>query len=301
MVRKILLVLAAGVLGLCLWAAVTPQGLASRARILSGSSAGHPIPVTGPNAFQGCSGGRVEEIRPDFEQKVVELTNQVRAARGLAPLKRVPELDEAARYHAADMNHDDYFDHNTFDRDDEGGLIASCDTWRRMESYYPLWNAMGENIAAGQRTPEMALEGWMNSPEHYENMMSASYWEMGAGYYEGQGSFRYYWDQNFGRRHGHFPVIINLEAAQTTSQEVQVYVHGDWDQMRVRVDDGPWSRWMDFQREFPISLPNVPGEHTVWVDLRFMESSARSSDSIELMQSESSHMSRWFLPFMPPP
>ena len=40
----------------------------------------------------------------------------------------------------------------------------------------------GENIAAGQRTPEQVMNGWMNSPGHRQNIMGP-YTHIGVGYY----------------------------------------------------------------------------------------------------------------------
>jgi len=55
--------------------------------------------------FTGCATGSetITPVRADFEQRVVELVNDHRASRGLPPLKRVTELDNAARYHARDL------------------------------------------------------------------------------------------------------------------------------------------------------------------------------------------------------
>jgi uncharacterized protein YkwD len=36
----------------------------------------------------------------------------------------------------------------------------------------------GENIAAGQMTPEEAVAGWLRSPGHCANLMNGGYSEM---------------------------------------------------------------------------------------------------------------------------
>lgn len=242
------------------------------------------VPVTGNVAFGNCGGPVIPAINPEFEQAVVEQTNEIRMQNGLPPLKRVEELDESARYHTADMSASDYFSHETLAHKD-GKLVTVCDTWKRIESYYTNWLALAENIAAGQRTPEMAMEGWMNSPDHRHNILSDNYSEIGVGFYEGPGEYHFYWGQNFGRREGVFPLVIDGEKAQTSTNDVPVYVFGDFKSMRLRNDDGSWSEWMPFKNDFRWTLPDKPGTHTVTVELRGDGLRvASSSDTIELVK-----------------
>ena len=70
----------------------------------------------------------------------------------------------------------------------------------RMERAGYSYQAAGENIAAGQQTPEQVVLGWLDSPGHCSNIMSPDYTEIGVGYYYGeQDQFGHYWTQNFGR------------------------------------------------------------------------------------------------------
>lgn len=244
------------------------------------------IPVTGSDLFNGCSGEPIPVINSDFEQTVVEQTNRIRAEAGLPPLKMVPELTQSARYHSADMSNDDYFNHNTFDRA-AGDLNEVCNTWERIEHFYDNWLALAENIAAGQRVPEMAMEGWMNSPDHRHNILSKHYWEIGVGYFRGDGTYHHYWDQNFGRKEDRFPIIIQNEAARTLSPEVGIYIYGEFDEMRLKNNNGEWSQWMPFQNSFTWRLPPVEGNHRVTVELRNGIKSTSSTDTIELTSSAS--------------
>jgi len=239
------------------------------------------IPVTGQQAFDGCGGPIIQSIDPDFEQAVVEQTNQVRMQNGLPPLKRADNLDESARYHAADMSVTDYFNHNTFNREDDK-LTQVCNTWNRIEFYYKNWVALAENIAAGQNSPSMAMDGWMNSPDHRHNILSDSYWEIGVGFYQGKGEYRYYWDQNFGRRDGVYPLVLDGEKAQTQSSKVPVHIYGKCNEMRLRNDQGAWSSWLPFQSSFDWTLPASSGSHTVTAELRGSSGHTITSDIIEL-------------------
>lgn len=56
----------------------------------------------------------------------------------------------------------------------------------------------GENIAAGQSSPQEVVEDWMNSPGHRANILDESYTALGVGYYyNSSGLYRSYWVQLF--------------------------------------------------------------------------------------------------------
>lgn len=240
------------------------------------------IPVTGAETFEGCGQVEIPVTNNEFEQLVIEQTNEIRMENGLAPLKRVDDLNRSARYHAADMSNNNYFSHDTYDRTG-GDLSQVCDTWNRIESFYDDWLALAENIAAGQRSAQMAMDGWMNSPDHRHNILSDSYWEIGVGFYEGTGEYRFYWVQNFGRKTGSFPMVIAGEKAQTAARLVPIYIYGDWAEIRLRNDQGDWTEWHAFQNSFEWLLPETAGEHTVTAELRGAEGEAAASDTIILI------------------
>lgn len=237
------------------------------------------LPVTGASTFAGCAGPVIPVLNADYEQAVVEQTNTIRMQNGLPPLKRVEPLNESARYHSADMSFTDYFSHDTLGRKD-GKLVDECDTWNRIETYYKDWSALAENIAAGQRTPEIAMDGWMNSPDHRHNILSKNYSEIGVGYYEGKGEYRYYWDQNFGRREGVFPLILDGEKAVTQTRDVPVYIYGDFAKMRLKSDNGAWTPWQPFKNEFTWTLPEPAGSHTLTAQMSGKDGNVTSSDTI---------------------
>lgn len=249
---------------------------------LSANSEQEQIPVTGSQIFKGCGGPIVNPVNTSFEQAIIEQTNEIRMQNGLPPLKHVLGLDESARYHVADMNANNYFNHDTLNR--IGSQLTNvCNTWNRIEKYYNNWQALGENIAAGQHSPEMAMDGWMNSPEHKDNILNANYAEIGVGFYEGKGDYRFYWDQNFGRRDGVYPLVIDGEKAQTRTNTVPVYIYGAFSDMRLKTDNGAWGKWQPFANNLTWNLPNEPGQHTVTAEMRGQDGHITSSDSIELL------------------
>lgn len=262
--------------------ACSPVTIANQV-LKNASTASNPqIPVTSSKPFGNCGGPIIQSINPDFEQAIIEQTNQIRMQNGLPPLKRVISLDESARFHSADMSVNNYFDHNTLARE-SGNIIQVCDIWNRIETYYTNWQALAENIAAGQRTPEMAMDGWMHSPEHRANILSSNYSEIGVGFFVGQGEYRYYWDQDFGNRNGVFPLVIDGEKAVTHStKSVPIYIYGSFDQVRLRNDNGAWGNWMLFHNQMTWDLPSTPGMHTVSAELLGRDGRFTSSDTIQV-------------------
>ena len=231
--------------------------------------------------FSGCGGQSLPVQNSDYEQRVVELVNIERSTRGMPPLKRSPNLDDAARYHAADMGQDNYFDHDSYDRIG-GNLTRVCYWYSRVAGYYPSWSYLGENIAAGSSTPEQTVALWMGSEGHSANILSTSFWEIGVGYYQGSGLYFRYWAQDFGKRIGQYPLVINNESSQTDNREVELYIYGSWTDLRLRNDLDAWSNWQPFQNQVSWQLPPTNGIHTVYVELRKNGSSIISSDTINL-------------------
>ncbi|MFJ6671512.1 CAP domain-containing protein [Actinosynnema sp. NPDC091369] len=121
------------------------------------------------------------------EAKVVELTNAERAANGCPALTADDRLAAAARAHSADMAANNYFDHVSQD----GRSFVD----RVKAAGYPSPGA--ENIAAGQRTAEAVVKGWMDSPGHRANILNCKLKALGVGMARG-GSYGIYWTQNFG-------------------------------------------------------------------------------------------------------
>jgi uncharacterized YkwD family protein len=122
-----------------------------------------------------------------FEREVVQLVNQERAKRGLAPLKVDVELSKVARVKSEDMRDQGYFSH------DSPTYGSPFDMMKRFGIQF---RAAGENIAAGYPTPEAAVKGWMNSSGHRANILSSQFTHIGVGYAKG-GAYGHYWTQQF--------------------------------------------------------------------------------------------------------
>lgn len=106
------------------------------------------------------------------------------------PLEWNPQLAAAAIAHSRDMAKRNYFAH----RGRDGSLVAD----RAVRAGYD-WARIGENIAAGQGSPEQAVASWLASPTHCANLMQPDYTQMGAAYVTDPASDTgIYWTQVLG-------------------------------------------------------------------------------------------------------
>lgn len=124
-----------------------------------------------------------------WEREVVELVNNERKNYGLNPLKWDDSLAKLATSHCEDMINRNFFDHinpdgeTPFDRMKKAGI-----------SY---WVA-GENIAAGQYSPEEVMKSWMDSTGHRANILDSDFEYIGVSVVYG-GKYGIYWAQNFAK------------------------------------------------------------------------------------------------------
>lgn len=122
-----------------------------------------------------------------LEQKVIDLVNRQRAQNGLSTLKANWEVGRVARYKSQDMINKHYFDHQS---------PTYGSPFNMMENFGIKFNAAGENIAYGQRTPQDVMNDWMNSPGHRSNILNPTYNQIGVGVAKSANG-TYYWTQMF--------------------------------------------------------------------------------------------------------
>ena len=100
------------------------------------------------------------------------------------------KLETAALLHSQDMASQNYFSHT--------GKNGS-QPWDRMTAAGYMWRAAAENIAAGQPDLTTVMAGWVKSPGHCANLMSAAYTEIGMAKATNSSSgYGTYWTQDFG-------------------------------------------------------------------------------------------------------
>lgn len=117
-----------------------------------------------------------------YTQQVVALVNKERAAAGLAPVSALDSLNKVAAAKATDMRVNKYFSHTS---------PTYGSPFDMMKSFGITYNAAGENIAMGQKTPQEVMTAWMNSPGHKANILSANFNYIGVGFDNN------YWVQEF--------------------------------------------------------------------------------------------------------
>ncbi len=101
-------------------------------------------------------------------------------------------LYTAALSHSQDMQSKNFFSHTG----SAGSSVAN-----RISSTGYLWNAVGENIAAGQANITEAMNAWVASAGHCANLMDANFSEFALAKTDGTSSNTYdvYWTQDFAR------------------------------------------------------------------------------------------------------
>ncbi|MFF2480810.1 CAP domain-containing protein [Paenibacillus sp. NPDC058071] len=139
----------------------------------TGNNGSTTKPDTGNNGSASLS---------EFQQQVVNLVNQERAKGGLSPLTVDTLLTKVAQEKARDMDVNKYFSHTS---------PTYGSPFDMMKQFGVTYSYAGENIAAGQRTPQEVMNAWMNSPGHRQNIMSPNFKKIGVGFVNNQ------WVQEF--------------------------------------------------------------------------------------------------------
>lgn len=109
-------------------------------------------------------------------QEVVRLTNEKRAQNGLPALTFNETLSQAAKAKGNDMLADDYWAHVAPD---------GTEPWDFFLGSGYRYRFAGENLARDFTNAGSAVEAWMASPSHRENMLSGNYREIGIAVVEG--------------------------------------------------------------------------------------------------------------------
>jgi uncharacterized protein YkwD len=110
----------------------------------------------------------------EMEKKAFGLLNEKRGEKGLPPLIWDDEVAKIARIHSQNMASYNFFSHKGLD----GSLVSD----RADKIGLSKWRLIGENIVylRGYRNPvEFAVECWMNSALHKENLLNKD-WKQSA-------------------------------------------------------------------------------------------------------------------------
>lgn len=120
----------------------------------------------------------------EYAKQVAILVNRERSSYGLQPVKYSPLLSEAANVRSSELR-------KNFSHTRPNG--TSCFTV--LKEFDISYFSAAENIAYGQRTPEIVMNAWMNSSGHRTNILSKNVEYIGVGVVYSNGM--YYWTQLF--------------------------------------------------------------------------------------------------------
>ncbi len=137
----------------------------------------------------------------NFQAEVLELVNSYRAAgascgsqggfAAATPVAWNAALTQAALVHSDDMASANFFSHT--------GSDGSTASQRATEAGY-VWQAIGENVAAGQPDVAAVMSSWMASAGHCANIMHANFRDIGVACVNGGAgsTYRTYWTMALG-------------------------------------------------------------------------------------------------------
>ncbi|MFZ5996828.1 MAG: CAP domain-containing protein [Nitrospirota bacterium] len=152
----------------------------------------------------GCAPVLYETTAPakkDYgpERRVIELINEARAKgrkcgskyyKAVQPLVWNDLLGKAALHHASDMARSGFLGHTGSDGSTPG---------TRLSKLGYAWSIYGENVGQGATSAEKAVQGWLESEKHCQNVMNPEFREAGAASAKSS-SLRSYWTVVFGTR-----------------------------------------------------------------------------------------------------
>ncbi|MEK6682561.1 MAG: CAP domain-containing protein [Nitrospirota bacterium] len=121
-----------------------------------------------------------------MENRLFDMVNSERRAKGLPLLKSDAKLQKAARAHSRDMIKRKFFDHTNPDKQTVGD---------RLKIAKIKWTMAAENIASNKNMDdpvESAFEDWLKSSSHYKNIINAGYELSGIGIAQAQDNAFYF-------------------------------------------------------------------------------------------------------------
>ena len=227
------------------------------------------------------------------------LVNQARLDEGLALYNFSTLLTIAAQRHADDVAANGFTDPG----DVHLGSDGTHEQKRIAEAGYTAWSWNGgelivdENLWSGHGTVEDAMAFFLEDPPHCANILSTIYREIGIGIATDAAGSNYY-VLDFSARPNVLPIFVNDDAASTDNPQIAIRLTNEEAQpggegaifmgqaIEIRISNEPEFDdllWQPWEPLVPWTLPDTPGEHTVYVQLRDAAGrTAASADSIFL-------------------
>ncbi len=151
----------------------------------------------------------------EMASEVIRLTNIERVKAGRSPLQYHAGLQRAAMVRAEEITRK--FSHTRPDGTDSSTALyengVACDG--------------GENIAAGQKTPEAVVRAWMNSSGHKATMMQQSITHIGVGVCKSPITGQWLWTQEFSYNPDvKGTVIFDADGGTFSNNDSQISISG---------------------------------------------------------------------------
>lgn len=172
-----------------------------------------PIPTATPTpaAPTPTPGMSVEEMASE----VIRLTNIERVKDGAAPLQYHAGLQRAAMVRAEEITRK--FSHTRPDGTTAETVLLDCG----------VSNGAGENIAAGQKTPEAVVRAWMNSSGHRATMLNPNAKYIGVGVCKSPITGQWLWTQEFSYNPDvKGTVIFDADGGTFSNNDSQISISG---------------------------------------------------------------------------
>ena len=187
-----------------------------------------------------------EDLLPfnEYEWEVLKIVNKERMAEGLEPLTMYELIQLAADIRTEEIK--ELFSHT---RPDGTDCFTVFD-----EVGLSYWSA-GENIAMGYWDPEDVMNGWMNSPGHRANILTASFAHIGIGFDD------YSWVQLFTDGDGYRSMELLGETSYTVEAGTSIE---ELDLVAVLQSSRYGTCYLPVDESFCSGYdPNQPGTQTV--------------------------------------
>lgn len=149
---------------------------------------GAPVPIPPEKSRRGPIVG----AQGNYSQLVYAEVNHIRQSYGLQPLQWNANVANVARQHSRNMADNNFFSH----ADPQGNTALE-----RLLNAGVRFNLVAENLALNENASDpvsLAINGWLDSPGHRQNMLRAEVTDTGVGVIR-QGE-EYFFTQLFIRR-----------------------------------------------------------------------------------------------------
>ncbi|MDQ3239295.1 MAG: CAP domain-containing protein [bacterium] len=168
----------------------TPKPASSTFPIPTPSATPLPTPIQSSSSYHTTAPSATASS-VIYSDEIVRLVNEVRVKNNLSKLSNNTHLQKAAQDYATSMAELNFFSHT--------GKDHSTFVRRISSAGYTNFKWVGENIAAGQTTPQAVMQAWMNSQGHKANILNVKAQDIGVGYaYSSSSTYKRYWVQDFG-------------------------------------------------------------------------------------------------------